>query len=152
MDKYEEKALSDIDEYGCHILNVLEDEENPRFSYSIGIEKYTNQPEIIVTGLKQEIAQWMINEYNNRVRAGELFEENKYYEGFLDQFEVTFKKVEKIHYREYFGWGHWLIKMMISKFYSLSIQVQREFGRGIRMLQMTSLGLFQNYTKFNNGN
>ena len=52
----------------------------------------------------------MINEYNNRVKAGEVFKPNKYYQGFLDDFEVTFKEVEKKHYPEYFGWANWLYK------------------------------------------
>ena len=110
MDKSEEKALRDIDEYGCHILHVMEDGEYPRFSYSIGIEKNTGQPELIVTGLKQELSHWMINEYNNRVKSGEVFKPNKYYQGFLDDFDVTFKEVEKKHYPEYFGWAKWLYK------------------------------------------
>ena len=108
MDKNEEKALSDIEEYGCHVLHVLEEYEYPRFTYSIGIQKCTGQPEIIITGLKQELAHWIVNEYNSRVKSGELFEPGKLYEGFLGEFEVTFKEVEKKHYSEYFGWGSWL--------------------------------------------
>ncbi len=88
----------------------MEEAEFPRFSYSIGIEKCTARSELIVTGLKQEIAHWVINEYNNRIKAGELFEPNSFYDGFLDEFKVTFKKVEKKHYKEYFGWEIWLYK------------------------------------------
>ena len=110
MDKYEKKALSDIEEYGCHILNVLEEENYPGFCYSIGIQKSTNHPELIVTGLRAELGQWLINEYNNRVKGGETFEEGKPYTGFLDDFEVQFRKVEKKHYKEYFGWAQWLYK------------------------------------------
>lgn len=108
MDQYEEKALKDIEEYGCHILHVMEDDEYPGFTYSIGIEKTSGQPEIIVTGLKQEIAHWIANEYNNRVKAGEVFKPDEYYSDFLDGFEVTFKEVEQEHYSEYFGWANWL--------------------------------------------
>lgn len=110
MDKGEEKALSDIEEYGCHILHVMEEGEHPGFTYSIGIEKSTGQPELIVTGLKKELAHWMINEYNGRVKSGEVFEPNKCYNGFLDGFEITFKEVEKTHNSEYFGWARWLYK------------------------------------------
>jgi len=110
MDQYEEKALKDIEEYGCHVLHVMEEDDYPRFTYSIGIEKTSSQPEVIVTGLKQEIAHWMVNEYNRRVRAGECFEQDKFYSDFLEGFEVTFKEVEKKHYPEYFGWGKWLYK------------------------------------------
>lgn len=107
MDQYEEKALSDIEKYGCHILHVMEEDEYPRFTYSVGIEKKTGQPELIITGLKQEIAHWMINEYNNRVKSGEVFKPGEYYSDFLDGYDVTFKVVEKKHYSEYFGWAKW---------------------------------------------
>ncbi len=110
MDKKEKKALSDIETYGCHILHVLEEAEYPRFTYSIGIQKNTSQPEVIITGMKQELAHWLINEYNNRIKSGEKFEANKYYQGFLGNFDVTFKVVEKKHYPEYFGWARWLYK------------------------------------------
>ena len=110
MDEYEQKAIDDIDKYGCHILHVMEDDENPRFTYSIGIQKTTKKPDLIITGLKNEIAQWMINEYNSRIKNGEVFEPSKYYEGFLDGFDVTFIEVSKQHYKEYFGWGCWYNK------------------------------------------
>ncbi len=108
MKNDEQKALADIESYGCHILHILADDSNPRFSYSIGIEKRTSHPDLIVTGLKEELAHFIINEYNNRIKAGEKFRPNLYYAGFLGQFEITFKKVRKKHYKEYFGWLYWL--------------------------------------------
>lgn len=110
MEPEDRKALDDIEEYGCHILHILEEGEHPRFSYSIGIEKKNGQPELIVTGLKRELAHSIINQYNTRVRAGEKFEPGSFYGGFLEGFVVTFKEVEKKHYREHFGWGFWLYK------------------------------------------
>jgi len=110
MNKGEEKALKDIGEYGCHILHVMEEDGHPRFSYSIGVEKTSGQPEIIVTGLKQELAHWIINEYNSRIKKGEVFMPGKFYKGFLDGFEVTFKEVQKKHYSEYLGWAKWLYR------------------------------------------
>lgn len=106
----DDKALADIEKYGCHILHVMEDETGPPFAYSIGIEKTSNRPELVVTGLKRKLAQWIINEYNNRIRAGESFEADKFYSGFLGDFDVMFRPVLKEHYEEYFGWGRWLYK------------------------------------------
>lgn len=86
----------------------MEDETVPAFSYSIGIQKTSNAPELIVFGLKKDLSFWIINEYNRRVRLGEQFSENTFYEGFLEGFSVTFKKVQKAHYKEFFGWALWL--------------------------------------------
>ncbi len=110
MDRGEEKALKDINTYGCHVINVLEDGEHPPFTYSVGIEQTTGEPEMIVAGLKAELAHWMINEYNNRIRAGERFLTGQRYSGFIDGFDVEFRLVHKSHYKEYFGWDLWLYK------------------------------------------
>lgn len=100
--------MSDIEEYGCHIIHVFEDGDGPRFTYSVGIEKSSKQPELIVTGLKQEVAHWIVNEYNDRVRNGDTFQTDKAYSGFLDGHDVIFKPMSKKHYSEYLGWDLWL--------------------------------------------
>tara|TARA_R110000868_G_scaffold5158_1_gene31830 strand:+ start:1173 stop:1619 length:447 start_codon:yes stop_codon:yes gene_type:complete len=110
MDAQELKVLKNIDEHGCHILHVFEEASLPRFSYSIGIQKNFNHPELIVIGLKQELAQWIINEYCLRIKSGEQFETELLYSGFLDNFEIQFKTVNKNNYEKYFGWGLWLYK------------------------------------------
>ncbi|SDJ75601.1 protein of unknown function [Catalinimonas alkaloidigena] len=108
MKPNEVKALQDIEVYGCHILHVLAEDDSPPFCYSMGIEKCTGQPELIITGLKRELTHGIINEYNNRIKNGETFEADRYYDGFLKGFPVLFKKVDRLHYAEYFGWAQWL--------------------------------------------
>lgn len=110
MDKGEEKAIKDISQYGCHVLNILGEEEHPPFSYSIGIEKTSGQPELVVVGLKHELSQFMINEYNRRVRSGQSFKSGQRASDFLEGFEIEFREVHQSHFREYFGWGIWLYK------------------------------------------
>ncbi|RVC26599.1 DUF4262 domain-containing protein, partial [Mesorhizobium sp. M7A.F.Ca.CA.004.04.2.1] len=73
-DPDEAKALADIEAYGCHILHVLEEGDDPPFTYSVGIEHNFKAPELIVIGLKPEISQFIINEYCSRVRSGEVFQ------------------------------------------------------------------------------
>lgn len=107
MDEYEQKALDDIENHGCHILHVIEEGDYPRFTYSIGIEKTTKKPDLIITGLKREIAHWMINEYRKRITEGEVFKPMEFYKGFLEGFDITFVHVDKKHYEEYLGWGLW---------------------------------------------
>ena len=106
----EKTILNDINEYGCHVIHVFEEEEHPRFTYSVGIEQVSDQPELLVTGLPQELAHSIINDYSRRIKAGETFEPDSYYEGFLGGFDVTFKEVEKKHYTHYLGWAIWLYK------------------------------------------
>lgn len=110
MDEHEKKALEDIEKHGCHILHVMEEDNYPRFTYSIGIEKTTNKPDLIITGLKRELAHWMINEYYRRITEGEVFEPMEFYQDFLEGFDITFVVVDKKHYEEYLGWGLWYNK------------------------------------------
>ena len=42
MDVMDQKALDDIEEFGCHVINVMEGEGEPQFTYSIGINQKLN--------------------------------------------------------------------------------------------------------------
>jgi hypothetical protein len=108
MDAAEQKALADIEQYGCHVLHVLGDETGPPFSYSVGVQKTTGAPEVVVLGLAQPVAHFVVNEYNRRVRAGERFEVGARYDGFLEGFAVQVERVAREHYAEYLGWNRWL--------------------------------------------
>lgn len=110
MDPREEKALRDIDTYGCHVIHVLEDEGHPQFTYSLGIQLKTGEPELIVAGMKQPVAHFMVNEYNRRVKAGDSFSAGQRASGFLDGFDVEFRLVHPSHFRAHFGWAFWLYK------------------------------------------
>ncbi|PWK46398.1 DUF4262 domain-containing protein [Pleionea mediterranea] len=108
MDENDLKALNNIEEYGCHVLKVMEGEGEPSFSYSIGINKKQNKPDVVVLGLNSELAHSMVNNYKDRVIEGEVFEPGRYYSDFLEGFKVCFIKVSKKHFEKYFGWGLWL--------------------------------------------
>ena len=51
---------------------------------------------------------FMVNEYNKRVKAGEEFTENELYDGFIEDFQVTFKAIDPKHYDDYMGSCQWL--------------------------------------------
>jgi Domain of unknown function (DUF4262) len=108
MDAGEKKALADIEAYGCHVIHVLEDENAPPFAYSVGLQRSSGAPEVMVIGLKQPIAHFVVNEYNRRIRAGEQFARGARYEGFLEGFQVQFEAVAPEHFDEYLGWDKWL--------------------------------------------
>lgn len=108
MDDSDRKALSDIKTYGCHVINVMEGEGLPAFTYSIGINKQQNQADVVIIGLESPLAHAMVNDYKNRLLSGEVFESGKFYADFIDNFDVCFLPVAKQHYQEYFAWGLWL--------------------------------------------
>jgi hypothetical protein len=99
MDDGEKKALADIEAYGCHVIHVLEDNDDPPFSYSVGVGKTSGAPEVIVIGLKQPIAHFIVNEYNDRVRNGERFVAGQRYDGFLAPSRSLFARVRLLQRR-----------------------------------------------------
>ncbi len=58
----ERKTIADIDKYGCHVIHVTEKGKLPPFAYSVGIEKTSQGAELIVIGLKGQLAHSIINE------------------------------------------------------------------------------------------
>lgn len=108
MDEKDQKALNDIEEYGCHVIQVMEGDGEPSFTYSIGINQKQCKPDLIILGLKRELSLAVVNNYKDRLLQGEEFIPGQYYPDFLGNFDVCFVKVSKKYYREFFGWGLWL--------------------------------------------
>ena len=84
-------------------MHVMEEGESPPFAYSIGITQEKGAPEIVVIGLKQPMAHFIVNDYNRRVRSGECFEVGKFYSEFIEGFEVFVEEVPLSAYDDYFG-------------------------------------------------
>lgn len=109
MNESEKKIINNIEEYGCHVTSVFDPEErDPDFTYSIGIYKVENQPELLVLGLRHELSSWIVNEYNRRIKEGEKFVLGEYYEGFIEGFQVTFQEVADKYKNEFMLSCNWL--------------------------------------------
>ena len=119
MDAGEQRAIADIEQYGCHVIHVMEEGELPPFAYSVGIEKTSKAAELVVIGLKRPLAHSIINGYNRRVRGRERFEAGQVVSGFLEGFNCHLRLVHPSHYGEYFGYDLWFYK-----------------GTGFRVLQL----------------
>src|SRR6516225_5575395 len=101
MDAVEQKAIADVEQYGCHVIHVMEEGDLPPFAYSVGIEKTSQAAELIVIGLKQPLAHNVINEYNRRVRGGERFQAGQRVSGFVQGFDCQLRAVDLTQYPEY---------------------------------------------------
>ena len=106
-DKAERKAVSDIKKYGLHIIHVHEDNNGPGFTYSLGLFENYLHPEIIIIGLKMDLAQVLLNNMAYDIRKGKVFTAGEFHEGVLDDFLCYFGKVSIPKYAAYVGWGIW---------------------------------------------
>jgi Domain of unknown function (DUF4262) len=110
VDPSEKAVLADIDQYGWHGLWIREDDEGPQFTYSIGFYRTLGAPEVIVVGIRSELAHSMLWEAYRRVRRGETLTPGRFYDGFLDEHPVTFVNVSDDARRQYFGFADWYYK------------------------------------------
>jgi hypothetical protein len=109
MNESEKSIINNIEKYGCHINSVFDNKgEDPDFSYTVGIQKSQNQPELIIFGLRKELGAWIANEYNRKVIEGIKFDATNFYSGFIDGFDVCFKPVSKRCKEEYMLSCCWL--------------------------------------------
>jgi hypothetical protein len=108
-DESDAKALSDVAAYGLHIIHVGEGDDSPPFSYSIGIEKSLGLPDLIVIGLKAEVAQSAINECYRQMKAGTPITPGTFVGDLLGgDFKCLIGEVSPSNYRAYMGWALWL--------------------------------------------
>lgn len=106
-DAAEQKALDDIREYGLHIMSVFEDEDGPGFAYSIGLQENYAHPEIIIIGLKIDLAHNLLNNMAFDIGEGKTFTASAFHEGILDDFLCYFGEVHQKHFKNYVGWNRW---------------------------------------------
>nr|MBB6151316.1 hypothetical protein [Mucilaginibacter sp. SP1R1] len=91
----DQKLSNNIKQYGLQVLHVMADDTGPGFSYSIGLFESYGHPEIIIIGLKQQLAHKLINNMANDVKKGKIYTSLKYEAGILDNFNCYLIKVEK---------------------------------------------------------
>ncbi len=99
----EQQIKSNIKKYGVHIIHVLEEDEDPNFSYTIGLYETYQKPEIIIIGLKQDLHQVLLNNIAYDYKEGREFENGKMEDDILDGYQCLLLNVDKKYYEEYLG-------------------------------------------------
>ncbi len=108
-DEDDAKVLKNIAEHGLHIIHVMEEENLPQFTYSMGLGYSFNHPETLIIGLKYELSKWMLNHLTHLLRGGDKkFENGQTSPDFLDGFACNFKSVRPDKIDEYLAWNSWL--------------------------------------------
>jgi hypothetical protein len=106
-DESDRKLLADIERVGWALISIMEDEQGPGFTYSVGLFHTLGQPEIVLMGLPIDVAQSLINDMGEAIRGGRRFEAGKQYDDIAAGFPLAFVGVGEQHYREYLGYARW---------------------------------------------
>jgi hypothetical protein len=106
-DDRDRKVLADITRVGWTVIGVLEDEEGPGFAYSIGLFHTLGHPEVLILGLRPQVAHQLVNDMGEAIRKGQRFEAGQRYEEIAAGFPLAFVEMDKRYYREYLGYAGW---------------------------------------------
>jgi len=110
LSERDKKLISDIEKLGWIVFKVLEDDRGPGFCYSVGLYKHYQHPEIVIVGLKLDLAHILINEIGESIKEGKKFHSGEFYPEILDDFRCLMVNVDKEYYQDYFGYGLWYYK------------------------------------------
>lgn len=112
--KAEEQIVANIEAYGCSIIHVPEqitgNTVEPGFSYSIGLYKTYQLPELLIIGLDQELRHTLIDNISIDYQEGKGLEIGAYNADIVESFDCLVVPVEPKHYKEYVGWARWFYK------------------------------------------
>lgn len=103
----EQKIVDDIKNYGWHVINVVGTEAWPLFSYTIGLYKSFNSPELFISGLDGNVAHNALNNIASEIRSGKKIETKIETKEFFDGYGCYFDLVDQAHYDDYFGKAIW---------------------------------------------
>jgi hypothetical protein len=112
--KTEQQVLDNIENFGYNVMHVSESiksqVEEPGYSYSVGLFKRFQLPEIIIIGLDQSLRHTLIDNISIDYEEGNALEVGAFNAGIVEVFGCLVVPVEPQHYRDYLGWARWFYK------------------------------------------
>lgn len=108
LSEVKKQILGHLDKEGYSILGVLGNANEYGYSYSVGLYRTQEVPEMIVLGLPQDVGDVLIRDYAERCKLGECMDLDVRYSDFLHGYDVIFREVDDSHLKEYAGFNNWL--------------------------------------------
>jgi hypothetical protein len=106
-DDGERKVLDDIAEYGWHCANILEGKGQPPWAFTIGLFHTWKHPELIVFGLKGNVAHEILTIVARGLAEGHRMNLSLPTEDLLHDGSCVFVEAPKSQYREHVGFARW---------------------------------------------
>ena len=106
-DTTEQKLLDDIRRYGWHCAHVLADDGGTSFSFSVGLFQTYRHPELVIFGLRSEVAHRVLNVAVAAAQAGRPFDLAEPTAELVEGYPCVFVRVPDREYKRHFGLGIW---------------------------------------------
>ncbi|WP_255305803.1 DUF4262 domain-containing protein [Streptomyces sp. Wb2n-11] len=102
-DRADLTIIENVQQHGCHVVMVPEDEIGPGFAYTIGLAHTHGAPELAVFGLDVQVMHRMVNRLGAKSAAGAVLAEGQRHPDVVDGHRVAPGQVDLRWYRTLFG-------------------------------------------------
>jgi hypothetical protein len=106
-DESEKKVLSDIAAFGWHCVQIFAEENQPEYSFTVGLFESFDHPELVIFGLKAPIAHRILCIAVNAARAGAPLDLTQCTDALLEGYSCCFVEVPQREYGSYVGFAQW---------------------------------------------
>lgn len=103
----DEKVISDVREYGWHVVKVGGDDEDPTFAFTIGLTRNYGHPELILFGLPFDAMHTVLDMAGAAIKSGGRFEAGATTDELLEDYACTFVTFPRSAYRDHLGYASW---------------------------------------------
>lgn len=128
-DEHDQKLLSDIERVGWHVIHINEDEQGPGYTFSVGFYYTFQQPEILIMGLRQEVAHELLKIAVVQMAGGKTYQPFDRVSQFAESYDCAFAPIEMQHYRDYLGYAVWFYRSLPKPFPAMQLVWPDKDGR-----------------------
>lgn len=119
-DDSDRKLLSDVSQFGWHVVGIHEEENSPRFAFSVGLYYQYLHPEIMIMGLPHEVAHKLLASVQNIIHQGGFIQPWSAVEE-IASFPLMAVPIHFDHYKEHLGYGMWFYRSLPEPFPAIQL-------------------------------
>jgi len=107
LDSSDRRLLTSVRDHGWHVMGILEDGDEPGWSFTIGLTTSFQHPELVIVGLKTELTHVLLNNLGETIREGRRYSPGDSVEDLLDGYRCEVIKVDRARYHDWLGYARW---------------------------------------------
>src|ERR1700734_3219954 len=106
-DDLEKIVIANVNEFGWHCVNVIEDDGHPPWSYTIGLYETWEHPELIVIGRSRATSHAMLKTLSDDIESNSAPDMSNSDGYLLLGMKCQFVEVNTRYYSDYVGFALW---------------------------------------------
>jgi Domain of unknown function (DUF4262) len=136
----EKKVLADINEYGWHVTNVVEDDGYPPWSFTIGLFETWHHPELIIIGRSRATSHEILKSLADDIELDDPPNLTDPAGHLLLGMKCHFLEVNTRYYSDYVGFALWYYRKRQFPLYQIvwpdreGLYVGREGSKGLQTM------------------